>query len=99
RAGRERPSTGLANVGRLRPLGAFGHLVLHLLPFGEASETLRLNRGVVDEHVLPASVGGDEAEALRIVEPLHRTGRHRSTPGGKVAAGLIMQDTRAPRPR
>jgi hypothetical protein len=30
----------------------------------------------VDEHVLPASIGLDEAETLRRVEPFDRAGRH-----------------------
>src|SRR3954464_4843983 len=71
-------SAGLADVGRLRPLWPLGDLVLNLLAFRGAAETFRLDRGVVDEHVLAAAVGRDETESLRIVEPLHRTCRHRT---------------------
>src|SRR3954447_17346497 len=53
-------SAGLADVGRLRPLWPLGDLVLNLLAFREAAETFRLDRGVVDEHVLAAAVGRDE---------------------------------------
>src|SRR5262249_50962480 len=63
----------LPDVGRLRTLRALRHLVLDLLAFGEAAETLHLHRGVVDEHVLATAVRRDEAVALRIVEPLHDT--------------------------
>src|SRR3954462_11386137 len=71
-------SAGLADVGRLRPLWPLGALVLNLLAFREAAETFRLDRGGVDEHGLAAAVGRDETESLRIVEPLHRTCRHRT---------------------
>src|SRR5205823_2959420 len=66
----------LPDVRRLRPLGTFGDLVLHLLAFRDAAQPLHLDRGVVAEHVLAASVGGDEAVTLRVVEPLHGTCRH-----------------------
>src|SRR5207248_7324959 len=66
----------LADVGRLRSLGALGDLVLHLLTFREAAKSLHLDGGVVDEHVLAATVGSDEAVTLRVVEPLHGTCRH-----------------------
>src|SRR6266404_1969921 len=78
-----RPSAGFAYVGRLRTLGALGDLEFHLLAFREAAEALCLDRGVVDENVLATGVRRDEAESLRIVEPLHDPGRHRSLPGGQ----------------
>src|ERR671935_1214287 len=65
-----------ANVRRLEPLGAARHVELHLLPLGEGAEPLRLDGGVVAEHVVAAAVLRDEAEALRIVEPLHSTSSH-----------------------
>ena len=43
--------------------------------FHEALEALCLDRAEVNEHVL-ATLLGDEAEALRLVEPLHGTGCH-----------------------
>src|SRR5712671_5645713 len=69
-------SAGLADVRRLRTLVALLQLELHLLTLGEAAEALRLDRGVVDEDVLPAAVRSDETKALRVIEPLHCTGRH-----------------------
>src|SRR5207302_6648633 len=68
------------DVRRLRALGALGDLELHLLTLCEAAEALHLDGRVVDEHVLAASVGSDEAIAFRIVEPLHGTSRHPSLP-------------------
>src|SRR3954466_11974082 len=49
-------SAGLAYVGRLRTLRALGRVVLHLLAFREAAKSVRLDRRVVDEHVLAAGV-------------------------------------------
>src|SRR5258708_30538033 len=72
----KRASAGFAHVGRLRTLGTLGDLVLNLLAFREAAEALRLDCGVVDEYVLAAPVRRDEAESLRIVEPLHGPRRH-----------------------
>src|SRR5712692_3654712 len=80
RAKWRRASAGFAHVGRLRTLGTLGDLVLYLLAFREAVEALRLDCGVVDEYVLAAAVRRDETESLRIVEPLHDPGRHRSLP-------------------
>src|SRR5262249_13570381 len=51
---------------------------LHLLTFGQRAEALGLDGRVVAEDVLAATILGDETEALRIVEPLHGTGRHAS---------------------
>lgn len=43
------------------------------LPFGESGHPGTLHGGDVDEDVLAAVVGLDEAESLRGVEPLHGT--------------------------
>src|SRR6266536_2833218 len=76
-------------AGRLRALsltpelhhvlrrGAF--LALHdveldPLTLGQALEALTLNRRMMDEAVLLTVLGGDKAEALRIIEPLDRAG-------------------------
>jgi hypothetical protein len=50
---------------------ALNHVKLYGITFAKRLETRRLDRRVVDEAVLLAIVGGDEAEALLIVEPLH----------------------------
>src|SRR5215217_513313 len=65
-----------ANVLSLQALGAPGDIELHLLAFGQGAEAVRLDGRVVAEQVLAPAVLGDEAEALRIVEPLHGTGCH-----------------------
>jgi len=44
---------------------------LDLLALGEGAEALRLDGRLVDEEVLAAVLGGDEAEALGVIEPLH----------------------------
>src|SRR6266496_3503115 len=66
----------LADVGRLQALRPLHDLELHLLSFREAAEAVHLDRGVVAEDVLATVVLGDEAEALRVIEPLHDAGRH-----------------------
>src|ERR1700737_2733886 len=71
-----RRSGELANVCGRQAFGALGDLELDLLPLGEAAEALGLDGGMVAEHVLAATVLGDEAKPLRVVEPLHDTGCH-----------------------
>ena len=62
-----------ADVRRLEALRAPRNFELHLLPLREGAESVGPNRGVVAEHVLAAVRLRDEAEALRIIEPLDRT--------------------------
>src|SRR5512142_2742942 len=66
----------LANVRGLQALRALHHVELDLLTLGEALEAVPLDRAVVAEHVLTTVVLRDEAEALRVVEPLHGASRH-----------------------
>src|SRR6478672_1363585 len=47
-----------------------------LLAFGEAGKPGTLDRRDMNEHILTAVGGGDEAKALLTVEPLHSTCRH-----------------------
>lgn len=77
-----------ADLGGLRTLLAVLDLELHLLALGQAAEALGRDGGVVAEHVLAAVLGGDEAEALRVVEPLHGTGHVRLSEG--VLAPLVV---------
>src|SRR3990172_2460755 len=70
---------GLANVGGLEPLRALGHLELDLIALGQALEALGLNGVEMHEHVL-ATLLGNEAIPLRIVEPLDCTLCHRPLP-------------------
>src|SRR5205814_9690109 len=66
----------LPDVAGLQALRPLHDLELDALPFGERLETLSLDRGEVNEHVL-ATFLRDEAKTLRIVEPLHGTRCHR----------------------
>jgi hypothetical protein len=58
------------NVRRLPALGPLHHVELHCLAFLQALEAARIDRGVVNEHVLTI-LTADEAKPLGIVEPLH----------------------------
>src|SRR6185312_3230287 len=73
----------LHDVLSRRALGALNDVELHALAFGEGAEAAALDGGVVDEAILLATFGGDEAKALGVVEPLHSAGRacHCNTPG------------------
>src|SRR4029453_19642285 len=63
------------NVRGLQPLGPASDLELDPIPLGQALEALSLNGAEVHEHVL-ATLLGDEAVPLRVVEPLDRTLSH-----------------------
>src|SRR5690348_17401487 len=67
-----RASAHLDHVGRLRPLLPLHDLELDLVALGERLESRSLDRAVVHEHV-GATFTRDEAETLRVVEPLDRT--------------------------
>src|SRR4051812_218219 len=60
-----------ADVLRLRALLALRGVELDALVLVEALVAGSGDGGVVDEHVLAAVIGSDEAEALLAVEPLH----------------------------
>lgn len=51
-------------------------LVGDLLALVEGAQARTLDRADVHERVLTAAIGGDEAEALGRVEPLHGSRRH-----------------------
>src|SRR5205807_854566 len=65
------------DVRGLGPLRALTGLVFDLRPFGERLEAVAADLRVMDEQVLTAVLGLDEAVALRVVEPLHASGCHR----------------------
>src|SRR5262245_16078268 len=74
-------NSGLRHVLGRGALGALDDVELHRVTLGEGLETVALDRAVVHEAVFLAAVGGDEAETLRVVEPLHLAGRtHIPTP-------------------
>src|SRR5258708_24273572 len=61
-----------ADFARSRALLTLDRLVLPLLAFLEGFEAADLDFRVVGEEILASLVGGDEGEAPRLVEPLHR---------------------------
>src|SRR5687768_18178118 len=67
----ERSADG--DVRGLKALRTFGHVELDLSAFLQAAEDLGIDGREVHEHVL-ATLGRDETEALRIVEPLDGSG-------------------------
>src|SRR3954470_5848981 len=59
------------HVHCLRTLVAGLGLVLHARALGERAVAVRFDAAVVDEEVLAAFIGSDEAEALLVAEPLN----------------------------
>src|SRR3954447_19927077 len=59
------------HVHCLRTLVACLGLVLHARTLGERAVAVGVDAAVVDEEVLAAFIGCDEAEALLVAEPLH----------------------------
>src|SRR5438270_262845 len=64
------------DVRRLRALVTLLGFVLDLRAFVQRAVTAPLNRAEVDEQVLTAFIGSDEAVALVRVEPLDSSGCH-----------------------
>ena len=60
------------HVGSLPTLGSFYHVELHGLTFLQALEAAGADRRVMHKYIF-AVLTRDEAEALRIIEPLHST--------------------------
>src|SRR6266481_5521209 len=71
---REPLSLDQANPRRFQPFSTLDDIDEDGLPFGEAHEPGSFESGDMDEHVLPATVESNEAEASFNVEPLHRAG-------------------------
>src|ERR687884_2038207 len=71
-----RPLRDDLDVRRLRALRPFARLELDLRAFGQRLEALAGDLREVDEDVLAAAVGRDEAVALGVVEPLDVSARH-----------------------
>src|SRR5690606_10971714 len=79
-SGLRRPSGNRRHPGGLGTLGALGDGVTHALAFLQAAETGRINGAVMDENVRTSVFGCDEAESLRVVEPLHCAVLHELPP-------------------
>src|SRR2546421_5881504 len=71
-----RVASDLRDVYRLRALVARLLVVGDLRVLLERLEAAPVDACVMDEEVSVALVGGDEAVALLVVEPLHGSGRH-----------------------
>src|SRR5690242_344274 len=71
------------DVLRLRALRTLRDVEGNRLVLFERTETVRVDRGVVDEDVRAATFLGDEAKALFGVEPLHGSGSHKPSLGPK----------------
>jgi len=67
------------DCSRLRALLALSYLELNPLSLFEAAVTRGFDGGVVGEQILRSVVGGDEAETLFGVEPLHGSSGHSCT--------------------
>src|SRR5262245_50262695 len=86
-------SRSLLDVDRLRALLALALLVLDASILLQRLEAVAGDVRVMYEQVLSTPVGRDEAVALRVVEPLHGSGCHSTTPrhttgqAGKRGAG------------
>src|SRR5690348_6571727 len=65
----------LGDVLSGRALLALHDVELDALAFGEGLVAVALNRRMMNEAVLLATLWRDKAKALRIVEPLYRAGR------------------------
>ena len=78
-----------AHTGGLGALGTLADLELYALTLVEAAEAACVDLRVVNENVRSAAVGGDEAEALFAVEPLHSSLCHfcSSQVGGPATCG------------
>ena len=73
------------DVGRFQAAVAAGHCKLHLVALVQGLEAAGLDVGVVDENVLTAICGGDEAVTFFLVEPLDGAG-----PNGILTAFHIL---------
>src|SRR5271154_4120059 len=74
--------SGDLQVACRRAAGAFvgDDLVSDFLSLGEVAKPRAFDSADVDEHVLAAVVGLDEAKALRCVEPFYGSSSHRCSP-------------------
>src|SRR4051794_15029094 len=67
------------DVDRLRALVAGLLFKGDLRALGEGAEAVTLDRAVMHEEILSAVLGGDEPEALVVVEPLYGSRWHTSS--------------------
>src|SRR6266480_7523298 len=70
------PLSDRVDLVRLRALGALADGVLHLLVLCQGAVAAHVDRGVMDEDVGGAIIGGDKTVALVRVEPFHGSLSH-----------------------
>src|SRR6185437_13854298 len=80
-------------VGR-KPLLSRLELEFHRLTFCESLESVHLNRGKMDEHIL-ALLLFNETVTLGVIEPLHLSLRHHSPPAYSCGATFPRVDAAA----
>src|SRR6202008_477487 len=68
------------DVRRLRTLVTLLRLVLHLRTPRQRLVPVTLDRGEMNEQILPAISRSDESVPLIAVDPLHSSGCHKQTP-------------------
>src|SRR5664279_1614244 len=73
---RSREPSGSLDVAGLLALRALRDFEGDLLAFLQRLESRHVDRGEMREEIFAASIGGNEAETLRIIEPLHGTCCH-----------------------
>src|SRR5215207_10916267 len=93
--GRENDRLDSGDVIRLHALLALGSLIGDLGALIEALEAVAGYTRVVHEEIITALVGGDEAVALLVVEPLYRSLGHIWSPPF-VSLGLHCNNNAAP---
>jgi hypothetical protein len=72
-------STQDNDVRRLRTFGALCNFELYLITFVEHLESISLDGGIMNEHVIPF-IPGNESKALLLVKPFHTTFGHYNSP-------------------
>src|SRR5580698_8503721 len=72
--------SGRLDVRGLLALRTLANVEAHLLVFQKRLESLDANLREMREELFAAVVGGDEAETLRVVEPLHSSCWHSRLP-------------------
>ena len=78
-AKRQKKRLDCADLGRLRALAALSNREFYALAFLQGLEAIALNFRKMRKQILAAIIGGDEAETLRIVEPLDDPSCHENS--------------------
>jgi hypothetical protein len=71
------------DVRGLFTLRTFSDIEGDLLAFLQAFEAFARDRGKVGEQIIATTIGGNEAEAFRVVEPFNNASGHETAPKQK----------------